>query len=218
MEKAIVDALDKLSSCKSCQLMFDREDEKYGLRLLTRLRDDKVIIISENVPTDWIVGSSGKLVVKAYERLGTAGAETIDRLKSRSGEMPEPCIYINAANFMVTGEPAEDYGLYGLEHSEQRTLALLHELGHVARALQSDAAEPPSPQGHPKSAANTNCVRENCHTCKAFKPCPNVSDPHHVPTQRANQILRFYWLTLPFASGVFSLLLAVRKRRKAYTH
>jgi len=83
------------------------------------------------------------------------------------------CIYVNSTNFIVTGATAEDFALYGLAPRVQRAVAILHELAHAAGIIQDDSGEN---EDGTKSVANTNCIRQNCISCKEFESCPNVPE------------------------------------------
>ena len=101
--------------------------------------------------------------------------------------MKSPCVYINKANFVVTGAPAPpNFGLYLLYPNEQREMAILHELAHVAGVIQFDGDEKGDLKGT-KSLANTSCIRANCVPCTEltkFKACPGVPDSARKHGQR----------------------------------
>jgi hypothetical protein len=178
IERAIDDALDILKRCALCSRIFDSEDPNYAIELLERLRRDKVIIISAEAPTRWALSPDRKkLKVISSERLDEAAAAVIDLAGPRDGEMKRPCIYVNPTGFIVTGRPAEKFALYGLKPHVQRAVAMLHELGHVAGVIQYDGEETKEPQDNGKSAANTNCIRWNCISCKVYQPCPGAPEP-----------------------------------------
>jgi hypothetical protein len=171
LERAIADALQILKGCKSCQQMFDRTNPNYAIDLLERLDRDKVFIISSVIPRTFLLGRDHQLLrVSSFQKFNKAAAATLDLASALGGrktgeEMRKPCIYINPDAFIVSGKPAEDYALYGLEPAVQRAIAILHELGHVAGILPLDN------DGDRKSAANTDCVRLNCISCEAFHQC-----------------------------------------------
>lgn len=178
IEQAINDALDILKRCKYCRQMFDSEGSDYAIELLERLRQDKVIIISAKAPTRWILSHDHKtLKVIETENLNESAAVVVDLARSRTGEMKKPCMYINPAGFIVTGARAENFGLYRVPPHVQRAVAILHELGHIAGVLQYDGQAKEDPLGNRKSVENTDCVRANCISCKAFRPCPNAPEP-----------------------------------------
>ncbi|HVQ38406.1 MAG TPA: hypothetical protein VMS31_12780, partial [Pyrinomonadaceae bacterium] len=159
IEQAIDDALKILKDCELCRQMFDSEGSNYPIDLLEQLRRDKAIIISPEAPTRWKLSANRKkLTVKLSQKLNSAAAGVVDLLERRAGEMGLPCIYVNPTGFMVTGSRAENFGLYGLEPRVQRSVALIHELAHVAGVLQFDGDEGEEPKNNVKSGANTNCV------------------------------------------------------------
>ena len=168
IEKAIDDALDMLRTSEPCRRMFSEKDPNYAIELLKRLRKDRVFVVSEDTPLTWRLSDDRqKLAIITRSSLADAGAGVVDLLGARSGEMLVPCIYINPKQFLVTGKPAENFALYGLEPSVQRAVAILHELGHVAGVLQFDG----TPELRDKSAKNTDCIRKNCISCKQFDHC-----------------------------------------------
>lgn len=178
IEQAVKDALDILKRCKHCRQIFDSEGSDYPIELLERLRQDKVIIISAESPTIWRLSHDHKtLKVIESEKLKESAAVVVDLAGSRAGEMKKPCMYINPMGFIVTGQRAENFGLYGLPPHVQRAVAIIHELGHIAGVIQYDGQEREDPLGNRKSVENTNCVRANCISCKAFQPCPNAPEP-----------------------------------------
>jgi hypothetical protein len=171
IEQAIKDAIAILKKCAQCWKLFDSEDPDYAVNLLTRLKQDQVIVIAEKSPVRWILSSDRRLkVIESGKLPGAAG--TLDLAGPRTGEMKRPCIYIHPKGFLVTGELADGYGLFGLEPPEQRAVAILHELAHVAGIIQPD--EGLTEQGQYKSVANTNCIRVNCISGSIMRPCPGV--------------------------------------------
>ena len=171
IEQAIKDAIDILKKCEQCWKLFDSEDPNYAINLLMGLVRDQVIVISEESPFDFTFSSDRNLkVIKSEKLLGAAG--TLDLRGPVAGKMVRPCIYIHPRRFLVTGQRAEGYGLYGLEPPEQRAVAILHELGHVAGVIQSD--EGLTKDGTDKSVANTDCIRKNCISGIIMRPCPGV--------------------------------------------
>lgn len=183
IEQAIDDALNILKTCEPCHQMFDSEDPNYAIELLKRLRQDNAIIISEATPRRFLLSPDRqKLTVDEREELKTAGA-VLDLLGSRTGEMKLPCLYLNPKAFIVTGRPAENYGLYGLDPRTQRAVAILHELGHIARVIQPDGGDPAGKSD--KSVANTDCIRRNCISCEPLRLCPGM--PERPKKRRRNR-------------------------------
>lgn len=182
VERAIDDALDLLKNCDKCRRMFSKKDPAYAIKLLKRLRRDGVIVISERVPVRSRLSRNGKrLTVYESAKLDDAAA-VMDLVSSKSRAMVKPCIYINPKGFIVTGERAENYALYPLRRPVQRAVAILHELGHVAGVLGEDGED--TDESRKRSVANTNCVRENCVSCKLY-PCP-VFPKRPRPSPRKN--------------------------------
>ncbi|HXQ72426.1 MAG TPA: hypothetical protein VN844_18160 [Pyrinomonadaceae bacterium] len=185
IEQAIDDALKLLEKCESCRRMFS-SDPQYAIDLLKRMRQDKVIIVSEAAPVLFKLSRDGKRL-KVYESqtLGEAGAVTQDvadpKLKSPSGPMVYPCIYINPNEFIATDKPPVNSALYGLPPRTQRAVGILHELAHVARVIADDGQETEALRDI--SVASTNCVRRNCVTCEVFE-CPGAPKP---PATRPKQ-------------------------------
>lgn len=170
VEEAIDEALDILTKCESCRRMFGTKDPDYAIKLLKRLRRDKVILISESAPTVFKLSPNGKrLKVYESEGLKDAAAVSLDVGKRRGKEMENPCVYINPKEFIATGGRAENYALYRLNPITQRALAIIHELGHVAGILSQDGGQ--TEELRKKSVANTDCIRQNCISCKRFYPC-----------------------------------------------
>lgn len=184
IEQAIDEALAKLRTCQPCREMFKKGDETYAIKLLEKLRRNKVFIITANVPKEWKFSNDyKKLWVLESEKIATPGAQVIDLSKASSGEMKRPCIYVNSTGFIATGGPADNYAVYTLNPRIQRAVAILHELGHVAGILQPDGPEGDEERkgqrakSFRKSAANTNCVRLRCISCNASETCPNIPEP-----------------------------------------
>ncbi|HET6980081.1 MAG TPA: hypothetical protein VFI24_27355 [Pyrinomonadaceae bacterium] len=174
VDQAIDDALEILKTCESCRQLFNSEDSNYAIRLLARLKHNKVFVISEKTPLRWVVSSDRKLkTIKTSNLKGAAGVVDLAAPRAR-GEMIRPCIYLHPKKFIVTGEPAEYYALYGLKPAVQRAVAILHELGHVAGILQYDGDS--SKEERNKSVANTNCVRVNCISRIVLRPCPGAPE------------------------------------------
>ncbi len=169
IEQAIKDAIDILKNCQQCWKLFDSEDPNYAINLLMELQRDQVIVISEESPLRFIFSSDRYLKVFESAKL-VGGAATVDLAGARTGQMKRPCIYIHPKRFLVTGQKAEAYGLFGLEAPEQRAVAILHELAHVAGIIQPD--EGLNKEGKSKSVENTDCIRLNCKSCSTLRPCP----------------------------------------------
>src|SRR5437870_2577192 len=124
VEQAINDALKILKRCDLCRRMFDSENSNYAIKLLERLKRDKVIIISAAIPADFSLSPNHKkLTVKTSRKFDGAAAQVIDLARTQSGEMVRPCVYINSEGFIVTGRAAEGFSLYGLERADQRAVA-----------------------------------------------------------------------------------------------
>jgi hypothetical protein len=174
--------------------MFHDEDPTYAIKLLKRLRRDKVIIISDVAPSGLKLSPDRKKPKREAESLEGAAAATVDLAGSRPGEMVRPCIYIHPKGFLATGQRATDAALYRLKPHLQRAVAILHELGHVAGILQEDDLK--RDKLAEKSKANTNCVRLNCISCIESNPCPGI-----VKRRRPRQIAKFHLNLLEPSTG-----------------
>lgn len=187
IERAIDEALTLLETCQSCWRMFG-DDPQYAVNRLKKMRRDKVIIISDEAPWYFTLSPDGKrLTVIKSQMLNDAAAATLDvadtNAKSRSRDMVMPCMYINPNEFIVIeNKDAGRFALFNLNPATQRALAILHELGHVTRAIADD--DDKTDTGKHQSMDSTDCIRRNCIECEVFE-CPGA--PPRLRTRPAKK-------------------------------
>lgn len=187
IDEAINEALRLLKKCDSCWRMFG-DDPDYAINRLKKMKEDKAIIISSEAPVyDFHLSPDGKrLTVKTTQMLNDAAAATQDvadpKASAKSRDMVKPCMYINPNEFIVIdGKDAGRYALFNLPSATQRALAILHELGHVTRAIADD--DDKTEKGRNLSVASTDCIRCNCIECEVFQ-CPGAPPRRHAKPRK----------------------------------
>lgn len=189
VKSGINGALKLLEDCPACRQFYGKVDP---VDLLNKLVKTRKVIVTKWLPRNWkTTGPPSRWPIgdlKPWDKGDVSVSIELSPIGHGGKQYLRPCIYINPAEFMVTGGDYLDSGNKGLSLDQARVLVILHELAHCAGVIPYDGDKDPKVSAW-KSVQNTLCVRRNCFPCaehtSACKPEPfphPVTKPSEVRT------------------------------------